>query len=96
MISSPARSTPPTVVIRTFLTLAHQSGQYIDRDVDAWGLFAVQSVALGEQGWQPRLTSHIDIASGGAYGSATHRGFNQLYASSNYLGEGAFSASATC
>lgn len=71
-------------------TLAHQSGQFIERDVDAWGLFAVQSWALAEHVWQPRLISHIDIASGGAYGGATHRGFNQLYASSNYLGEGRF------
>jgi hypothetical protein len=71
-------------------TLAHQSGQFIERDVDAWGLFAVQSWALAEQGWQPRLTAHIDMASGGAYGGATQRGFNQLYASSNYLGEGRF------
>ena len=72
-------------------TLAHQSGESLDHDVDAWGFFAVQSLALSGSGWKPRLTSHIDIASGGgAYGPGTQRGFNQLYASSNYLGEGRF------
>lgn len=70
-------------------TLAHQSGQFMRRDVDAWGLFAVHSLALSDQGWKPRVTGHVDIASGGgAYGTGTLKGFNQLYASSNYLGEG--------
>lgn len=73
------------------LTLAGQTGTYMSRDVDAWGLFAVQSLALSNQGWKPRLVSHIDIASGGGtYGAGTLKGFNQLYASSNYLGEGQF------
>lgn len=72
-------------------TLARQTGQHIDRDIDAWGLFAVQSLALSEQGWKPRLGAHIDVASGGgAYGTGTLKGFNQLYASSNYLSEGLF------
>ncbi|MEC5161371.1 MULTISPECIES: alginate export family protein [unclassified Janthinobacterium] len=72
-------------------TLAHQSGKHVNRDLDAWGLFAVHSLALSNEGWKPRLTAHIDLASGGrASGSATLKGFNQLYASSNYLGEGQF------
>ncbi|MBP6507073.1 MAG: MFS transporter [Opitutaceae bacterium] len=72
-------------------TLAHQSGEYLNRDIDAWGLFAVQSLALSAKGWKPRLTTHLDVASGGgAYGTGTQRGFNQLYASSNYLGDGRF------
>lgn len=72
-------------------TLARQTGEYTDRNIDAWGLFAVQSLALSDEGWKPRLTAHIDIASGGgAYGSGTLKGFNQLYASSSYLGEGRF------
>ncbi len=72
-------------------TLARQTGEYMDRDIDAWGLFAVQSLALSDKGWKPRLISHIDLASGGgAYGSGTLRGFNQLYASSGYLGEARF------
>ncbi len=70
-------------------TLAYQSGEYGDRDIDAWGLFAVQSLMLSDKGWKPRLTSHIDVASGGgSYGTGTLGGFNQLYASSNYLGDG--------
>jgi len=72
-------------------TLAHQSGSYINRNVEAWSLFAVDSFTLSSSGWKPRLTSHIDIASGGgAYGTDTIHSFNQLYASSNYLGDGQF------
>lgn len=73
------------------ITLARQTGQYMNRDIDAWGLFAVQSVALSDKGWKPRLVAHLDVASGGgAYGTGTLKGFHQLYASSNYLGEGQF------
>jgi hypothetical protein len=73
--------------VRFDWTGARQSGRSIDdRRIDAWGLFAVQSLTLSERGWKPRLTSHIDVASGGG----PTRGFNQLYASSNYLGEGQF------
>ena len=72
-------------------TLAHQTGESLGRDVDAWALFAVQSLSLSDAGWKPRLTAHFDIASGGgANGSGPMKGFNQLYASSNYLGEGRF------
>ncbi|MBT9502453.1 MAG: alginate export family protein [Burkholderiaceae bacterium] len=74
-------------------TLAHQTGRYRGREVAAWGLFAVHSLALSDQGWKPRLTAHIDIATGGgAYGSGRLEGFNPLYASSAYLGEGQFLA----
>lgn len=75
-------------------TLARQQGRTLDgRDIDAWGAFAVQSVSLSERGWKPRLTSHIDIASGGGTRSAgVLRNFHPLYASSNYLGEGRFLA----
>jgi EmrB/QacA subfamily drug resistance transporter len=72
------------------ITLARQTGQYMNRDIDAWGLFAVQSLALSGKGWKPRLVAHIDLASGGAYGTGALKGFHQLYASSNYLGEGQF------
>lgn len=72
-------------------TVARQSGHYMDRRVDAWGVFAVQSLDLTDSGWKPRLTSHIDVASGGStFGSGTLGAFNQLYASSSYLGEGQF------
>lgn len=48
---------------------------------DAWGVFAVHGVMLSGEGWKPRLTSHVDVAS---------EGFNPLYASSSYLGDGQF------
>lgn len=72
-------------------TLAQQSGQFMGRDIEAWGVFLVQSISLSDKGWKPRLTSHVDIASGGgSYGAGTLRRFNQLYASSGYLGDGQF------
>ena len=71
-------------------TLAYQDGVSIGRDVSAWAVFAVQSVGLSDQGWKPRLTAHVDIASGGGAGAGKTKGFNQLYASSSYLGEGRF------
>lgn len=72
-------------------TLARQSGQFLGRGIDAWGLFAVQSWSLSRNGWKPVLTAHLDIASGGgAYGTGRLRSFNHLYASSGYLGEGQF------
>jgi hypothetical protein len=71
-------------------TVARQTGEFINRDIKAWGLFAVQSLTLYDRGWKPRLTSHVDIASGGTTDTGTVKNFNQLYASSNYLGEGQF------
>lgn len=71
-------------------TAAHQFGNYIDRDINAWAFFTNQSMQLANLVWKPRLTVHIDIASGGSYGTKTVRSFNQLYAGSNYLSEGFF------
>lgn len=72
-------------------TLAHQGGSSQNREVDAWGVFGVHSYALSNDGWKPRLTARVDVASGGgSYGSGTVRAFNPLYASSNYIGEGQF------
>ncbi|KQX01448.1 hypothetical protein ASC94_02150 [Massilia sp. Root418] len=72
-------------------TVAHQGGHYQNREVSAWALFAVQSLELSGSGWKPRMTARIDVASGGGtYQSGTLRAFNQLYASSAYLGEGQF------
>lgn len=67
--------------------LARQTGRSLGRDVDAWGLFAAQTLALSDQGWKPRLGARLDLASGGA---AARAGFNQLYASSSYVSEGLF------
>ena len=72
-------------------TMARQGGRYMHRDVSAWGLFAVQSLALSGGAWKPRLTSRLDLASGGGtYQGGKLRSFNHLYASSAYLGEGQF------
>jgi len=73
-------------------TAARQSGRSIgDRRIDAWGLFAVQSLELSATGWKPKLTSHIDFASGGgANEGLVLRNFHPLYSSSSYLGESQF------
>ena len=73
-------------------TLARQAGRSVGgRGIDAWGLFAVQSLSLSETGWKPRLTSHVDIASGdGMPGDGTLETFHPLYSSSSYLGESQF------
>lgn len=70
-------------------TVARQSGRFAADDVDAWGVFAVQSYAIPARAWKPRLTAHVDAASG-ADSPTTFAGFNPLYASSGYLGEGQF------
>jgi hypothetical protein len=71
-------------------TLAVQRGRHQERAVDAWGLFAVQSLALSHTGWRPRLGLRFDLASGGAAATGTLAEFHPLYASSAYLGEGQF------
>jgi hypothetical protein len=72
-------------------TAAGQVGAFEGRDVEAHGLFLAPSLALAEAGWRPRLTAHVDLASGGgSYGAGTVRTFNPLYTSSGYLGEGRF------
>lgn len=73
-------------------TAARQSGRSLaGRRIDAWGVFAVQSLTLSEAGWKPKLTSHIDVATGGGVDSdGSLRNFHPLYASSNYLGESQF------
>lgn len=68
---------------------AWQSGDFGGRRIDAWDVFAAQSWQVSERGWRPRLTTRLDIASG-ASGPSEAGGFNPLYASSNYLGEGQF------
>lgn len=77
--------------VRFDWTLAHQRGKFLRRDTRGWGLFAVQSFALSAEGWKPSATLRFDIATGGgAYGHGTLKGYNPLYASSSYLGEGQF------
>jgi hypothetical protein len=71
-------------------TLVRQSGSTVDdRPIEAWGLFATHGITLSESGWKPRLTSRVDLGSGGgAWGSGTVHTFNPLYASSSYVSEG--------
>jgi hypothetical protein len=71
-------------------TIVRQTGERAGRDIEAWGFFAVQSLAVGSAGWKPRLTLHVDVASGGSAGSSKDSSFNPLYSSSSYLGEGRF------
>lgn len=72
-------------------TVAHQGGDHIGRPIEAWGLFLNQTVSLSDRGWKPRLSGRIDIATGGdGHGRRVVKGFNPLYASSNYLGDGQF------
>lgn len=72
-------------------TVAHQTGDFMDRDIDSWALFAIHSVSLSNENWNPRVTARVDIASGGGtYGTQTIHAFNPLYVSSNYIGEGQF------
>jgi len=72
-------------------TLARQTGNHMGHEVNAWALFMVHSVLLSNDGWKPSFTAHIDAASGGgAFGTNKLNGFNPLYASSSYLGEGQF------
>ena len=46
-------------------TLARQTGEYGDRDIDAWQLFTQQGVRLGEAASAPRVGVRFDYASGG-------------------------------
>lgn len=72
-------------------TYARQSGRYANREVDAWGLFGVQNLTLSSRGWKPRIGVRLDLASGGgSYGTGVMKSFNQLHASSGYLGDGLF------
>ncbi|MEL6536018.1 MAG: alginate export family protein [Bacteroidota bacterium] len=72
-------------------TFALQSGRFMNRDIQAWGVFLLQSLTLTDHSWKPKITLHIDAASGGnGSGDGPVRGFSQLYAGANYLGQGRF------
>ncbi len=72
-------------------TLARQEGRHGEHAVEAWGVFAVQSLVLSRRWWQPRLDLRVDVASGGGTrGVGTRREFSPLYASTGYLNEGQF------
>ena len=46
-------------------TVARQTGDYGNRDIDAWQLFTQQGVRLGEAAGAPRVGVRFDYASGG-------------------------------
>lgn len=71
-------------------TLLRQTGRHRSGEVNAWGLFAVQSLAATNTRWKPRLDLRLDVASGGARDSSAFKSFHALYASSAYVGEGQF------
>ena len=81
-----ARVVVPHGRFRADWTIARQTGRRLDREVDAWAVFAVHSVLLADTAPKPRLTARIDVASGGSGA----RSFNPLYASSSYIGEAQF------
>lgn len=70
--------------------LLRQSGRTVGaRPVSAWAASFGASVALSDDGWRPRLTSRVDLGSGGgAWGTGRVRTFHPLYASSSYVSEG--------
>ena len=70
-------------------TAVRQAGRTLgNKSIRAWAFFAVQSLSLSEDGWKPRLTSHIDFASGnGMTNDHALQTFHPVYASSSYLGE---------
>lgn len=70
--------------------LARQTGRHDAGKVSAWGFFAYQGLTLSEKRWVPRVIARLDVASGARAGSRGSRGFDQLYSSSGYLGEGRF------
>ncbi|GAB3066106.1 alginate export family protein [Stenotrophomonas tumulicola] len=73
-------------------TLAHQSGTFAGRDVDADAIFTRTDRAIGDFRWKPRLGVRADSASGGgSYTGGTLRAFNYgvghspYFADNNYL-----------
>jgi hypothetical protein len=71
-------------------TFARQARRQAGSKMSAWGFFASQTLTLSESGWKPRALVRLDVASGAQAGSEKSRGFDQLYSSSAYLGEGRF------
>jgi hypothetical protein len=75
--------------------LVKQIGSFNHRTVDAWAIFGQNSLQLTAGGWQPTLSVRLDIASGSnANDTGKLTTFNQLYASSGYIGQGLFFSTA--
>ncbi|WP_170066013.1 MULTISPECIES: alginate export family protein [Alphaproteobacteria] len=71
-------------------TAIRQTGEHKGRNIDAWAASLVQSVLVKEKGVRVRAGFRLDMGSGGNSfdPDGPIKSFNQLYASSNYLGEG--------
>ncbi len=55
-------------------TANRQTGRFGARAIDAWQVFAAQTIRLGEAGTSPRIGLHLDYGSGGgAYGRGSLR-----------------------
>jgi len=55
-------------------TINHQSGHYIDQDIDAWQILLAQTYKVGSGKDAPRVGVHLDYASGGGgYGDGALR-----------------------
>ena len=77
--------------VRFDWTVVRQTGGFDGREVDAWGLFAIQSFELSDVAWSPRLGLRLDVASGGgSAGPGALRAYTPPYGGAGYLSEGRF------
>ena len=72
-------------------TINHQSGHYIDQDIDAWQVFLAQTWRLGVAKTAPRVGVHVDYASGGGgYGDGKLRDAYAPFGNNVYYSYGLF------
>ncbi|EZP54581.1 MULTISPECIES: alginate export family protein [unclassified Sphingomonas] len=72
-------------------TVNHQSGRYIDQDIDAWQVFLAQTYRLGKPATAPRIGIHFDYASGGGgYGNGKLRDAYAPFGNNIYYSYGLF------
>ena len=72
-------------------TINHQSGHYINQDIDAWQLLFAQTYRLGKSKTAPRAGIHLDYASGGGgYGDGKLRDAYAPFGNNIYYSYGLF------
>lgn len=72
-------------------TLVHQFGEFNDRPIRAWQVFAAQTVRLGKDKSAPRIGIHADYGSGGGgYGGGTLRNAYAPFGNNIYFSYGLF------
>ncbi len=72
-------------------TLVHQFGEFNDRPIRAWQVFAAQPVRLGTDKSAPRIGIHADYGSGGGgYGGGTLRNAYAPFGNNIYFSYGLF------